>query len=134
MREKFLENFIAQGATPNYIASYFQHCTHIVDFSVQETFRYEMSDDPMILSTYLYPGSCLSNYSTQLEIWKDRHMRTWRMKQKFPKIPSLKCILTMISVLDGTVNLNHTGISLRGPLSEDNVIGCATSTSFLILL
>ena len=110
----------------NHVASYFHHCLSlIVDFSTQLPFNYETSDVPRTF--YNYPSSYLRNYTFHNEI--DNSREIWHMHRGIQKMQRFRCILTMLSVLQGTVDLNHAGISLNRVLSQYNVFGDSASIS-----
>ena len=118
---------IEKDPVGNHVASHFHHhcLTHVVDFSALSAFNYETSDAPRTL--YNYPSHYLSNYTSHHELSKPNMNESWRMQRDIQKIQGFRCILTMVSVLQGTVNLKHAGIRLNSALSQKNVLGYSTS-------
>ena len=105
----------------NHIASYFHHClTHIVEFSAHVPFNFRTPDVPR--TSYTYPSSFLNNYTVHVEVTKDVNRRTRQIRHGLQKLQSFKCMLTMISELEGTVDFSDRLITLYNILSQDNVL------------
>ena len=112
----------APNPVGNYIASYFYQCLlHIVYFSGQEPFNYETSNVPSTFHTY--PSSHLSNHSIHDDISTGGSSPGGQNPHNLQKIQNFKCMLTMMSFLEGKVDLSDAHISLDVVLPQDHVLG-----------